>query len=115
MRISPAERIEKVKALLDSPYAGEREAAAEALHRLEQVKAEIPAIGTPAWFEIKRAHDAKIDFCFHHIGSANLSKADRRLIKNWRRYRGDPFSRGFEQLDRLYQQLKEEAGARLPG
>jgi hypothetical protein len=98
---SPRDRLDKITALLDSPNAGEREAARAALERIKP-----PAKGTEAWREAVREWNRKIDWAVSRMGTPGLTAYDVRTIRNLNRYRGDPWSRGADAFIAVYSKLK---------
>jgi hypothetical protein len=97
------DRLAKVRALLDSPVEGERQAAAAAMERLA---GETPVRGSSEWNEAVRAFHAKIEFCSVHRTTPTLDAADQRTIRNFLRYGGSPFGRGTERLEAVYLKIR---------
>lgn len=99
------DRREKITALLDSPVAGEREAAQAALGRLEPADPKIPASGSKEWHEARIAWAAKIQFCVGRLGSPLLTSSDVVTVRNWSRGIGSPWEAGAEKLEAVYRKL----------
>ena len=99
-----ADRRKKIAALLDSPVAGEREAAQAALDRLSEDDLQ-PAYASVEWHAAVQEWCRKIQFCVSRLGSSVLSDADIVLIRNWGKGRGDPWQPGAELLLAIYRKL----------
>ena len=97
------DRREKIAALLQSPVAGERDAARAALNRLEDDR---PAYGTTKWHAAIQEWCRKLEFCVSRLGNPLLSDAEIVLIRNWGKARGDPWEPGAEQMMAVYRKLK---------
>lgn len=98
------DRIDKIRALLDSPQEGEREAARAALARVVDRR---PPKGSEAWNAAVREWSGKIEFCLSRLGSPTLTRDEQRTIRNFARYRGDPWSRSAEALIAVYDKLQQ--------
>src|SRR3954468_18925184 len=106
--MSQRDRRQKIRALLDSPIEGERLAAAAALARAQEAPEEKPASGSPEWHAAVQQWGGKLDYCVSNLGSPILSPSDIVLIRNWSRYRGDPWQPGAPDILKIYGRLKEE-------
>ena len=98
-----ADRREKIAALLQSPVAGERDAARAALDRLEDDR---PAYGTTEWHTAIQEWCRKLEFCVSRLGSPLLLTAEIVLIRNWSKARGEPWAPGADQMMAVYRKLK---------
>lgn len=105
---SPRERLDKIAALLDSPNAGEREAARAALERVHP-----PAKGTPAWIEAVRDWNLRIEWAVSRLGTPGLTPQEIRTVRNLYRYRGDPWSRGADAFLAVYRKLEDRRKGNL--
>lgn len=88
-------RRDKIVALLDSPFDGEREAARAALERTTATEPFIkpaPAYGTKEWREAIQEWCHKIEFCLQRLGSPLLSTSEVTVIRNLSKNRGDPWN-----------------------
>ncbi|MDE5460196.1 hypothetical protein [Bradyrhizobium sp. CSS354] len=103
-----SDRREKIEALLNSPVAGERDAARAALERVTE---EIPTYASPEWHAAIQEWCRKLQFCVSRISSPLLSDAEIVLVRNWSRNRGDPWSPGSGQIMAIYRKLKAADGA----
>lgn len=104
--MSRPERIEKIKALLNSPVEGERAAAKAALDRSESSLVQ-PAYGTAEWHTAIQEWAAKLSYCFSRLGSPILSPSEVTLVRNWHKFRGDPWGRGASDILGIYRRLKQ--------
>jgi hypothetical protein len=102
------DRADKIRALLDSPIAGERDAASAALGRIVEVS--IPVVGTKEWREAIRDWSDKIEFCVSRLGTADLTAAEVVTVRNVAKNRGDPWSRGADDFMRIYERLRAAEG-----
>lgn len=98
---SQPERLDKIKALLASPVAGERAAARAALDRAEAQ----PERGSPEWRAAVREWNRKIEFCVARLGTSDLTPAETKTVRNLYRYRGDPWSRGASEFVSVYRKI----------
>jgi hypothetical protein len=113
------DRTEKIKALLSSPFEGERKAARAALERIAAIEGKSetvrPLAGTKAWCEAILEWNRAIDFCVARLGSPALSKSEINIIRNVGRNRGDPWSLGAREFVAAYDKLRaherNDAGA----
>ncbi len=103
------DRRQKVRALLDSPFEGERAAARAALDRTAddtETMKPLPPYGTTEWHDVILEWCRKIEFCVSRLGSPLLSKSDVVLIRNINRCRGQPAGPGARQFLEIYTRLK---------
>lgn len=95
-------RRDKIRQLLDSPIAGERQAAAAALRRTEIVR---PQPGSAEWCKAMIAHRRMVDDVSMHLGHPSLTRAEAITIRRWVRAIGNPWEDGAEELRRLHRKL----------
>ena len=101
------DRREKIAALLQSPVAGERDAARAALDRLPAEDVARPEYGTTEWHAAVQEWCRKLEFCISRLGSPILSKAEIVLTRNWGKGRGEPWAPGAEQMMAVYRKLMD--------
>lgn len=103
-------RLDKIRALLNSPFDGEREAAQAALGRVaDDHGAEAkPIEGTPEWQTAINEWVAKLNFCSANLGSPVLTDSEVKLVRNWTRSRGDPWSPGAGDLVKVHDKLRKQ-------
>lgn len=105
------DRSDKIRALLASPYRGEVEAARAALGRVASVDDRKPDYGTPAWHSAVQEWGRTIQFCVNHLSEA--SPVEVKLIRNFEKYRGDPWCRDAADLLQVYRRIKEMGNGRI--
>lgn len=95
------DRVRKVRALLDSPNAGERAAAQAALDRMPQ-----PDKGTPEYFAALREWHNRVAFCQGRLGELDRAE-DITLVRKLARYGGNPWDNRYAgDLVRIHDRLK---------
>jgi hypothetical protein len=101
-------RLDKIRALLNSPFDGEREAAQAALARAGDDHDERPIEGTPEWQIALNEWVAKLNFCSANLGSPCLSNEEIALVRNWTKSRGDPWLPGARDLLKIHEKLRKQ-------
>lgn len=114
--MSPREREDKIRALLDSPIEGERQAAQAALSRTLKGRESVsrkpdrfppkqPQNGTPEWLDLVLEYHRRIEFCVSRLSSPHLQPHEVTSVRNIARYRGNPWDRGASTLLPIYEKL----------
>lgn len=97
-------RREKLEALLQSPYEGERAAARAALDRLDEQR---PEWGTPEYFMAVADWHERIEWALSRMGTKGLTPAEVRTIRMFAKGRGTPWNRGADAFRAVYSRLKQ--------